>query len=62
MGITSVDLDATDQLLIIYCALVKSLKERERERERETEREREREREYSEVVPQLFIDFKKACM
>ena len=46
MGITSVDLDATDQLLIIYCALVKSLKKRE----------------YSEVVPQLFIDFKKACM
>jgi len=44
MGVTSVDLDAKDQLLIIYCALVKSLKERERERERETEREREREK------------------
>ena len=35
---------------------------RERERERERQRERERERKYSEVVPQLFIDFKKACM
>jgi len=33
MGVTSVDLDATDQLLIIYCALVKSFKKK-KERER----------------------------
>jgi hypothetical protein len=40
---TSVNLDATDQLLIICCALVKFLKKRE----------------YFEVVARLFIDLKK---
>ena len=45
MGISKVDFDATDQLLIIYSAFVKYLKKKW---------------EYNEAVHQLFIDFKKA--
>ena len=45
LGIVNVDLDAADQLLIIYSASVKYLR---------------RKREYNEAVHQLFIYFKKA--
>ena len=45
LGIINVDLDATDQLLIIYSAIVKSVRKKW---------------EYNETVHQLFIDFKKA--
>ena len=45
LGITSVDFDATTQLLIIYSAFVKYWKKKW---------------EYSEAVHRLFIDLKKA--
>jgi hypothetical protein len=45
LGIISVGLDVTDQLLIKYSAFVRCWR---------------RSREYSETVRQLFIDFKKA--
>jgi hypothetical protein len=44
LGFTSVDFDATGELLIIYSAFIKYL----------------RKIEWTEAVHQLFIDFKKA--
>ena len=49
MGIMSVDFDVTDQLLIIYSALVKHVLEREKKGGV-----------YNEAVHQVFSDFKKA--
>ena len=45
LGIISVDIDTTDQLLVIYSEFIRYMRKKW---------------EYKEAVHQLFIDFKKA--